>query len=120
MAVSRVGWALGLSAATFVALFAATGSAFSDDQQTPLTGEYQVASSQPGDRATYALGMVVAENQQEGMWMDLGARMVVERFPDRLLLDDQGAPRPVQSFLTAWELSDVVLDSDFDWEDYQV
>src|SRR5687768_13916284 len=120
MAVSRVGWALGLAAATFIALFAATGTAFADREETPLSGTFTVAPSRPGDRATYALGMVLAEDDEKGTWVDLGARLVVERFPDRILPNATGSPRQVQSFLSAWELGGVPLGGGWDPDDYDV
>jgi len=119
MAVSRVGWALGLSIATFLALFAAAGAAFSDRETTPMQGGYQVAPSQPGDRASYSLGMVMADGER-GNWVSTGAQMRVQRFPDRVLPDAEGQPRPVQSFLTSWALDGVPIGNDFDVGDFEV
>lgn len=93
-------------------MLAGTGAAHAQDAAGPLDGTFTVAPSRPGDRALYALHMVRIENGEKGGWAyDAGARLAIERVPDRVMPVD-GSPQVLTSFSSTW------ITRDIDWGDW--
>ena len=103
----RVVLALVLGAITFSVLVAGTGAALADREPGALEGTFAVAPSQPGDRVVYSLALIVRMDERQGIYVDAGARMEMERLPDRLLPLDGTASEPLASYATTWATEDI-------------
>ncbi len=125
--------ALVLAAGTFALLFAGTGAAEASDGPGALDGRFAVAASRPGDKAVYALDLVVQFDGEmleeyaedipgfgtgEAIVLDAGARWELTRLADRLLPDGTGLV-PVSSFASSWGTEKVDWFDGDEFEDFE-